>query len=76
MAIEKPQVNEVMASADNELYQNKANGLVYRIQIASIKQMYKGNIINQKDSYIDKNMDTGQYRYSIGLFTSFSDAQK
>ncbi len=76
LAIEKPQVNEVMASADNELYQNKANGLVYRIQIASIKQMYKGNIINQKDSYIDKNMDTGQYRYSIGLFTSFSDAQK
>jgi len=69
-------VNEVMASKDNELYKKKTSGLVYRIQIASIKQMYKGNIINNKDTYIDKNMDSGQYRYMIGLFSTFTEAQK
>jgi len=76
VVIEEPQVNEVMASKDNELYKKKTSGLVYRIQIASIKQMYKGNIINNKDTYIDKNMDSGQYRYLIGLFSTFTEAQK
>ncbi len=76
VVIEDPVTNKELKNSRFAKYQALVKGLHYRIQIASIKQMYKGKIINRNDAFVDKEKHTGLYRYYVGLFDNFADAAK
>lgn len=59
-----------------ENYNFKKEGLSYKIQIASVKQMLQNQILNYyPDSMIEKNYNDEDYKYTIGLYKNYFDAQ-
>ena len=76
LIIENPAASNESKASKYAAYQAVVKGLHYRVQIAAIKQMYKGDLVNRSDAFLDKDSLVGQYRYYIGIFDSFSDASK
>ena len=74
---ERPVVSEFMAAKEAQQYEDATKGLSYRVQIASIKQMYSGEITKlYPDVLIERFPDKGLYQYTIGLFKSYSSAEQ
>ena len=49
----------------------------YKIQIASIKQMYNGDLLTTYlDSMVETSPDTDKYKYTVGLFQTFFAAEQ
>ena len=66
-----------MANDNWNYYQQAVIGLSYKIQIASIKQMYKGDLITTYlDPMVETSPDTDKYKYSVGLFQTFFAAEQ
>ena len=73
----EPIVGKHMANENWNYYQSSIKGLSYKIQIASIKQMYKGDLITTYlDPMVETSPDTDKYRYTVGLFQTFFAAEQ
>jgi hypothetical protein len=73
----EPIVSKHMANDNWDYYQRSVKGLSYKVQIASIKQMYKGDLITTYlDSMVETSPDSDKYKYTIGLFQTFAAAEQ
>ncbi len=73
----EPLVSKHMANDNWNFYQRSVKGLSYKIQIASIKQMYKGDLITTHlDPMVETSPDSDKYRYTVGLFQTFFAAEQ
>jgi outer membrane protein OmpA-like peptidoglycan-associated protein/tetratricopeptide (TPR) repeat protein len=73
----EPVVGSHMKNENWTYYQQAVKGLSYKIQIASIKQMYKGDLITTYlDPMVETSPDTDKYKYSVGLFQTFFAAEQ
>ena len=73
----EPIVSRHMINDNGIYYQQSVKGLSYKIQIASIKQMYKGELLT---TYLDPMVETSpgsdKYKYTVGLFQTFFAAEQ
>lgn len=75
--MEYPVVNNQIKDQAAAAYKTDIQGLSYKVQIASIKQMYNGNILTQYDDpMVESDGSNAYYRYSVGLYQTFSDANQ
>jgi len=73
---EMPAVADAFLDGSSVQYYEKLEGLSYKIEVARTKQMYKADIIRQKDSgVVEKKFDMEEYIYTIGLFDSYRKAK-
>ncbi|MFZ4543097.1 MAG: hypothetical protein ACOYOA_03535 [Saprospiraceae bacterium] len=69
-------VPEYLQSGEHFRFKNLDKGLCYRVEIATIKQMYNGDLVNKyPDLMIEKNAGESTYHYSLGLFSNFDKAE-
>jgi outer membrane protein OmpA-like peptidoglycan-associated protein len=60
-----------------DFYEKTTASLSYKIQIATVRQMYKGDIIaNASDATIESAAGTGMYLYTAGIFKDFKQADQ
>jgi len=53
------------------------NSVVYKIQIATVSQMYRAMTLSQfNDAAVEVDPVTGLYLYTIGLYDNYTEAQK
>lgn len=72
-----PLVNDRLKTIFWTEYKTAIQGLSYKVQIAAIKQMYNGEILNQyPDVMVESLSSSDYYKYTIGLFQSFSSAEQ
>jgi outer membrane protein OmpA-like peptidoglycan-associated protein len=75
--IEEPSIPDYLQSGEYFRFKNINKGLSYRVRIATIKQMYSGDLIERyPDLMIEKNASENVYHYSLGLFTTFEQAER
>lgn len=71
------EVPDYLQSGEFFRFKNIEKGLSYRVEIAAIKQIYNGDLIERyPDILIERNAEDNVYHYSIGLFTKFQLAEK
>jgi len=72
----EPYLVEYLQDPKGELFKTIEDGLSYRIQIASVKQMYQNQVLLlYNDSMIEKEYDGINYRYTLGLYEKYEDAK-
>ena len=68
-------IPDYMQSGEYFRFKNIYKGLSYRVQIASMKQLYQGEILKKyPDVTIEKALGNDNYDFSIGIFASFENA--
>ncbi len=73
----EPEIPDYLQSGEFFRFKNLNKGLSYRVRIASIKQMYSGDILSRyPDLMIEKNASESIYHYTLGLFGSFAQAER
>jgi hypothetical protein len=76
ITFEEPVVPESLLDSKYLLFASAEKGLVYRIQIASVKQMFQNEILDQySDSMIELDHNSENYRYTIGFSPTFLAAK-
>ena len=71
----QPFVSDLLKTTDGTKFKRRINGLSYRVQILSTKQMYNGDIYSlNSDLLIESVGGSGTYRYLAGLFPKFDNA--
>ncbi len=71
----QPFVSDLLKTTDGIKFKKRINGLSYRVQIVSLKQMYNGDIYSlSPDLMIESVGGTSVYRYMLGLFPNFGEA--
>ncbi len=72
-----PIVNNRIKDEKAAIYKASIQGLSYKVQIAAIKQMYSGDIFTKyQNAIVESNGGSNYYKYTIGLFQTFSDADQ
>jgi len=72
----EPYIIEYLRDPRCEIFKKLEKELSYRVQIASVRKMYQNQVLLiYSDSMIEKGRDTENYRYTLGLFESHSDAR-
>ncbi len=73
----KPDVNERIKEFKRSFYDGSLKGLSYKVQVAAMKSMYDSNIIiKYTDAMVEKESERDILRYCVGLFRSYSSAQR
>ena len=76
ITVVEPYLVEYLRDPKGELFKTVEDGLSYRIQIASVKQMYQNQVLLlYNDSMIEKEYDGINYRYTLGLYEKYDDAK-
>jgi len=76
ISYKQPFVSDLLKTSDGSKFKRRINGLSYRVQIVSLRQMYNGDIYSlNPDLLIESQGGTGMYRYLAGLFPSFEEAR-
>ncbi len=76
ISYDRPNLN-AYADPSNEYYKKLTEGLSYKIQIAAIKQMYNSPVfLAYPDPMVEKSADMDTYRYTVGLYKTFSSANQ
>jgi tetratricopeptide (TPR) repeat protein len=71
-----PAVSDLMKDIKGRSFQQAQEGVSYKVQFASLKQMYSGNLLESKsDPMVERIPNIPYYRYSIGFFKKFQDAE-
>ncbi|MEM8910097.1 MAG: OmpA family protein, partial [Bacteroidota bacterium] len=71
-----PNISSFLVNEQGNEYSGAITGLSYKVQIASLKQRYKGSLIhNYIDPMIEKKQNSQLYQYTIGLFQSYQAAE-
>ncbi len=72
----EPYIAEYLRDPRGELFKTVEDGLSYRVQIASVKQMYQNQVLLlYNDGLIEKKQNEDIYRYTLGLYESYVDAR-
>lgn len=75
--IASPEVSSMMLDRKGTDYKNKIEGLSYKIEIASIKQMYNGDLMNTYlDAMVEKMLASPYYYYTVGLYKNYNDVDQ
>ena len=76
LTIVEPYLVDYLRDPKGELFKTIEDGLSYRVQIASVKQMYQNQVLLlYNDSMIEKELKSKNYRYTLGLYEDFKDAR-
>ncbi|MFK8101467.1 MAG: OmpA family protein [Saprospiraceae bacterium] len=72
-----PEVAKSMIDSAGWNYRAKVEGLSYKVQLASIKQMYNGNLIlDYPNPLIESGAASEYYKYTVGLYKKFVLAER
>lgn len=72
----QPFVSDLLKAGDGARLRQRTNGLSYRVQFISLRQMYTGGIYSlNPDLLIESLGGSGLYRYMSGLFDNYADAK-
>lgn len=72
-----PKVDKMIEVPDYKYFNTASKGLSYKVQISAIKQMYHGNLImDYPNPMIEKTANTELYRYTVGLYKTYSSAHQ
>lgn len=72
-----PEISPFMKSDKHTKYTSKIEGLTYKIQFVSLRQMYSGDLMDLfPDATIERIGDAEIKQYSVGLFKTLSEALK
>ena len=75
--IATPEVSTFGAADEGTRYRNVTKDLSYKVQVAAIKQMYKGDLLSRySDASIEKNGAVESYLYTLGLSKTFAAAEQ
>ncbi|MFT5167699.1 MAG: outer membrane protein OmpA-like peptidoglycan-associated protein, partial [Saprospiraceae bacterium] len=75
--VNPPMVNNRIKSDLASNYKTAIQGLSYKVQIAAIKQMYSGDIMEKyPDVMVESNGASQYYKYTLGLYQTFSSADQ
>ena len=75
IGVERPIVNEIMAADGAEFFDEMNKGLVYRVQVATTRQILGSDeLMMFGDLLIESTASSGQYAYLAGLFKTSSAA--
>jgi outer membrane protein OmpA-like peptidoglycan-associated protein len=75
LEFEEQIIPDYMQSGEYFRFKNIYKGLSYRVQIASMKQLYQGEVLKKyPDVTIEKALGNDNYDFSIGIFASFESA--
>ncbi len=73
----EPYLVDYLRDPRGELFKTVEDGLSYRVQIASVGQMYQNQVLLlYNDSMIERGYLEKNYRYTLGLYESYIDAEK
>lgn len=76
ITIVEPYLVEYLRDPKGELFKTVEDGLSYRVQIASVKQMYQNQVLLlYNDSMIEKDYGDINYKYTLGLYEKYDDAK-
>ena len=69
-------INKSYLNKGYEVYRTLVDDAIsYKIQIATVRQMYRGTALKlYNDVQVEKDPNTGNYLYSIGLYNDFIEA--
>lgn len=71
----QPYVSDLLKTNDGNNFKRRIAGLSYRVQIVSLRQMFKGDIYSlNSDMLIESIGGSGAYRYLLGLFPTYKSA--
>ncbi len=74
---EYPVVNNRIKDELHSYYNTSIQGLSYKVQVAAIKQMYNGKILeNYPDGTVESEGSNAYYKYTVGLYQTFSSADQ
>lgn len=74
---ENPVVNNSIKDQQNSIYKTAIQGLSYKVQIAAIKQMYNGRILESyPDAMVESEGSNAYYKYTVGLYQNYSGAEQ
>ena len=75
VGIERPIVGPVMAAEGAEFFEEMNRGLVYRVEIASTKQILGGDeVMMFGDLLVESGDEPGKYVWSVGMYKTFEAA--
>lgn len=75
--IKEPTVPEQMGSPSWDFFVKTAQGLSYKLQIATTSQMYSGELFfRYPHAMIEKDLVEGDYLYTVGLYKTFNSARQ
>lgn len=73
----EPEVSKQMKTMTAKLITNSTKGLSYKVQIAAIKQMYKGDLIfKYPNAMAERPGNEELYRYTVGMYKTFNSADQ
>ena len=76
VTVVEPYLVDYLRDSRGELFKTVEDGLSYRVQIASVKQMYQNQVLLlYNDSMIEKDQDQENYKYTLGLYEAYKDAK-
>lgn len=71
-----PNVSAFMEAPTGTLYTHYNTGLSYKIQVAALKQMYKGQLLKTNEApLIERPFSSDLYQYTVGWFKQYADAK-
>jgi len=74
--VEDVKVSSFMKSDKWSIYDKTINGLSYKVQIASMKQMYNGDVVsNYPNASIESTGRSDYNQYTVGLYKSYYSAE-
>lgn len=72
---DRQRVVESMKSRAYDIYNTVRDGLSYRVEIASVHQMYQSDLFNlSNDIAVEKLPNSDEYLYVLGIFSNFQKA--
>jgi len=75
--IQDPKIDKQMKTLTAKFIKNSIKGLSYKVQIAAIKQMYKGDLIfKYPNAMIECTGNDNIYRYSVGMYKTYNSAEQ
>ena len=72
---DKKKISSFMIDERGSLYEGSIKGLSYKVQVAALKQRYQSSIFTSyPDAMVETNYTGDVYRYTLGLYQTFSSA--
>ncbi len=70
-------IPDYMQSEEHFRFKNIFKGLSYRVQVASMKQIYQGDVLKKfPDVMVNRSANSDLYDFSIGIFVNFANADR
>lgn len=72
----QPYIIEYLRDPRGEIFKTVEEGLSYRVQVANVPQMYQNQVLLlYNDGMIERSFTESNYRYTLGLYESYTNAR-